>query len=285
MSFDTFTARFSDAVDRPGGVQIYHYRPVNYLLMAARVSSPHDPPRGRVLVVDDVQDMAESNALMLRTRGLDTVIETDPETAFERVDESVACVVSDYQMPEMNGLELLDKVREEYPQMPFILFTGRGSEEVASDAIEAGVDHYLQKGGAEQYDRLANCVENTIEQSHVQQALRRQRKQFRAIYENAFDGIFILDLDETVIVDANPRACELLGYPEDELIGTSIETIHPDDFEEYLEIGKRVIENDGSRRVESVCYTRGGEELHSDITTSTMEYAGKTHLLTIMRPK
>lgn len=238
-----------------------------------------------MLVVDDVQDIAESNALMLQTRGLDTVVETDPETAFERIDESIVSIVSDYQMPGMDGLELLDKVREEYPQMQFIPFTGRGSEEVASDAIEAGVDHSLQKGGAEQYDRLANCVENAIEQSHARKALLRQREQFRAIYENAFDGIFILDPDETVIVDANHGACELLGYPEDELIGTSIEKIHPDDFEEYVEIGKHVLENDGLRRVESVCYTRDGEQLRSDITASTMEYEGKTHLLTIMRSK
>jgi DNA-binding NtrC family response regulator len=55
------------------------------------------------------------------------------------------CVVPDYDMPQTNGIEFLDSVREEYPELPFILYTGKGSEAIASDAISAGVTDYLQK--------------------------------------------------------------------------------------------------------------------------------------------
>jgi DNA-binding NtrC family response regulator len=53
--------------------------------------------------------------------------------------QDIDCIVSDYEMPEQNGLEFLKSVREEYDSLPFILFTGKGSEEIASQAISAGV--------------------------------------------------------------------------------------------------------------------------------------------------
>jgi DNA-binding response OmpR family regulator len=64
----------------------------------------------------------------------------------------------------MSGIELLETVRETYPDLPFVLFTETGSEEVASEAISAGVTDYLQKGGgSEQYALLANRIENAVQ--------------------------------------------------------------------------------------------------------------------------
>jgi CheY-like chemotaxis protein len=78
----------------------------------------------------------------------------------------VDCIVSDDQMPEMDGLEFLRLVREGYPDLPFLLFTGRGSEELAGEAISAGVTDYLQKeSGTEQFTVLANRIGNTAPRS------------------------------------------------------------------------------------------------------------------------
>ena len=57
-------------------------------------------------------------------------------------------IVSDYMMPEMDGIEFLSIIRKKYPSLPFIIFTGRGREEVVIRAFEKGADFYLQKGGA-----------------------------------------------------------------------------------------------------------------------------------------
>jgi PAS domain S-box-containing protein len=57
-------------------------------------------------------------------------------------------IVSDYMMPEMDGIEFLSIIRKKYPYLPFIIFTGRGREEVVIKAFEKGADFYLQKGGA-----------------------------------------------------------------------------------------------------------------------------------------
>lgn len=58
-------------------------------------------------------------------------------------ETSFDCIVSAYELPDQNGIELLKAVRTEYPDLPFILYTGNGSEEVASKAISAGVTDYL----------------------------------------------------------------------------------------------------------------------------------------------
>lgn len=59
-----------------------------------------------------------------------------------------------------------------YPDLPFILFTGRGSEEMASDVIASAMTGYLQKeSGSSQYEVLADRIRNAVEQYRTEQAL------------------------------------------------------------------------------------------------------------------
>jgi DNA-binding NarL/FixJ family response regulator len=120
-----------------------------------------------VLHVDDDPGVTEITGEFLE-READTIEVITEHAASEALDtlskRPVDCVVSDYDMPGMNGIKLLEAVRDDHPDIPFILFTGKGSEEVASDAISAGVTDYLQKGtGTEQYTVLANRITNAVE--------------------------------------------------------------------------------------------------------------------------
>ena len=127
-----------------------------------------DPADVRVLHVDDEPGFAEVVARMLVRQNDRFAVET-ASSAGEGLDrlaeDTYDCIVSDYDMPRRNGIEFLETVRDEYPDLPFILYTGKGSEDVASDAISAGATDYLQKAsGTEQYELLANRIRNAVEQ-------------------------------------------------------------------------------------------------------------------------
>lgn len=125
-----------------------------------------------VLHVDDEPNFVGLAADMLEREDSQFAVET-ATSASEGLDQLAAddfdCIVSDYQMPGKNGIEFLKAIRDEYPDLPFILFTGKGSEEVASEAISAGATDYLQKGhGTDRYGLLANRIENAVGQYRAQ---------------------------------------------------------------------------------------------------------------------
>ena len=134
-------------------------------------------------VDDDASFLALVEAFLDRLDVSCTVrTETDPERALTEGISDVDCIVSDYEMPTIDGLEFLKRVRERRPELPFVLFTGRGSEEIASDAISAGVTDYLQKGGGtDRYEMLANRVRNAVERRRSEQALTESRRRLATL--------------------------------------------------------------------------------------------------------
>lgn len=139
----------------------------------------------RVLHVDDEPGFADMTAEFLQRYDGRFTVETTVNTddALRKLNETpFDCVVSDYDMSQQNGLDLLKSVRETYPDLPFILFTGKGSEEIASDAISAGVSDYLQKGtGTERYSLLANRIENLVTQHRAQTRLKSRVEQQQCV--------------------------------------------------------------------------------------------------------
>ncbi|MFB6168763.1 MAG: response regulator [Haloferacaceae archaeon] len=106
------------------------------------------------------------------------------------------CIVSDYDMPGRNGIEFLQAVRKRRPDLPFVLFTGKGSEEVASEAISEGATDYLRKRtGTEQYELLANRVENAVEQYRSTRDAKRTRRRLQTLAESTSQCVWMFDRD------------------------------------------------------------------------------------------
>ncbi|WP_142859122.1 PAS domain S-box protein [Salinigranum halophilum] len=184
----------------------------------------------RVLHVDDDPEFAAMAAAFLERA--DDRFAVDTATSVSAGLDSLAasdfdCVVSDYEMPEQDGLAFLDAVRAESPDLPFILFTGKGSEEIASEAISAGVTDYLQKGtGTDQYTVLANRIGNVVERWWAEQEAERTRARLEAITSNSSDVIVTVDSAGTIRF-ANAAAEDVFGYAPTALVGQSLTTLLP----------------------------------------------------------
>ncbi|MFD1646051.1 PAS domain S-box protein [Haloarchaeobius litoreus] len=183
-----------------------------------------------VLHVDDDPQFAALVSAFLERRGerFRVHTETDPETVLSLIQDGETafdCIVSDYDMPGLDGLELLEQIRVDHPDLPFVLFTGHGSEAIASDAITAGVTEYLQKGGgSEQYTVLANRIQQVVERYWAERYTDRARQAI----ETAQGGINILDEDGHIQY-VNRAAADLLGYERDQLLGEHWKTLYRDE--------------------------------------------------------
>ena len=139
----------------------------------------------------------------------------------------IDCVVSDYDMPGRNGIGFLEAVRETRPDLPFILYTGKGSEEVAGEAISAGVTDYLQKDtGSEQYSILANRVANAVEKHRAQRRTETVTRRFEAVLQNTTTPMFMKD-DRGRYVFVNQEYRDLFGLREADIVGRTDDEIHP----------------------------------------------------------
>jgi len=217
-----------------------------------------------ILHIEDEPDFADlvSTFLEREREQFEVITETDPKDGLDTVmEDDVDCVVSDYDMPGLTGLEVLEEVKADNPNLPFILFTGKGSEEIASEAITAGVTEYLQKrGGTDQYTVLANRIEQAVARRRAEKQVERG---FRAI-ETSHDGISLLNEDGKFIY-VNEAYADITGYERDELVGEPFEILYPDDDVDivYNEIIPTAMET-GQWKGETTYLTKSGEPIHVD---------------------
>jgi len=169
----------------------------------------------RVLCVDDEPAILEISKLFLERTGTFSVdtAESAEDALRLLVSGSYDAVVSDYQMPGMDGIALLQKIRRKCGDLPFILFTGRGREEVVVQAIDSGADFYLQKGGESkaQYAELAHKIKKAVERKKAWEAVRTSEEKYRELVENANNIILKCDRDGNITF-FNEYAQQFFGY-------------------------------------------------------------------------
>ncbi|PSP82972.1 hybrid sensor histidine kinase/response regulator [Halobacteriales archaeon QS_1_68_17] len=259
--------------------------------MAPADESP-DGPRDAVVVlhVDDDREFAALTAESLEREDSQFRVVTE-QSAGDGIERLAAggidCIVSDYEMPGMNGLEFLDRVRDIDRNVPFILFTGRGSEEVASEAISAGVTDYLQKEpGGDQYAVLANRVRNAVERYRLEreQARSQEGERYRSIVEAAGDPLFALDARGRFTY-LNGALVDLTGYDEDVLLGADVARIL---VREDARRGSHVVRSvlsgdDGSRTTELRVFRRDGSRIPCEIKITRFSFGGTSGAVGVAR--
>ena len=175
-----------------------------------------------VLCVDDEPDLLELARLFLQRSGEFRVVSFI--SAQEALDSpaitSCEVIVSDYQMPGMDGIAFLKEVRKRFGDIPFILFTGRGREEIVIEAINNGADFYIQKGGdpTSQFAELAHKIRQAVRRHQAEASLRDSERRLSDLIDFLPDAMVAIDSSGRAI--AWNRAMEdLTGTAAADILG------------------------------------------------------------------
>lgn len=187
----------------------------------------------RVLVVDDDEQHASLTEQKLEedTEYVSVDYVTSSDEAISLVEKNdFDTVVADYDMPGMDGLELTQHVDREY-EVPVIIYTGCGSEDIATEAFRNGAEDYVCKGDSNNFLELSNRVENTALGYRAEEELGV----FKHAVDNAGHAVKITDVNGRLVY-VNSSFEQISGYSEEEVIGEQAKIVRSGEHdEEYYE--------------------------------------------------
>ena len=178
----------------------------------------------KLLIVDDDRAIAcLIQAALEREPDTEVKIALSGKEAVRILEDfSPDLVISDYAMPEMDGITLLQKIREKDPSLPFIIFTGKGSEGVAMNALNLGATRYLKK--SEDYTGLFRLIRDTvvslIEKRKLEQEKNSRLETCRSVVDNQSE-LIVRYTPAMQLTFCNPAFCRYLGKDEEKLVGSS----------------------------------------------------------------
>jgi PAS domain S-box-containing protein len=186
-------------------------------------------PLLRILLIDD---NPHDRALVIRElRREFPDLQVDQVTDAKGFDRALQTgefdlVITDYQLHWSDGLFVLQAVKPRYPGCPVIMFTGTGSEEVAVQAMKAGLDDYVLKS-PKHFVRLTAAVRSALERTEVRERATRLERRLETLLNQLRVGVFRATPDGKV-VEANPAFWHLLGLDAQEPRSTDLNAFyHP----------------------------------------------------------
>ena len=175
-----------------------------------------------ILYVDDEPALLEIGKIFLEKSARFSV-DTTPSApaALERVRSNhYDAIISDYLMPGMDGIELLKQVRAPGNPVPFIIFTGKGREEIVIQALNEGADYYVQKGGdpRSQFAELSHKVLQAVQHRKAETALAQSEERYRAVVEDQTELICRFNPDGRLTF-VNDAYCRYFGLDKHQSLG------------------------------------------------------------------
>jgi PAS domain S-box-containing protein len=166
-------------------------------------------------------------------------------------------VISDFKMPQFNGLRALHLLKKRGYEIPFIMVSGTTGEETGVEAIRQGAADFLLK---DRLGRLGPAIRQALEQSRLRRENRQAEeslKLFRTLVDRSNDAIEVVDAQTGRFLDVNETACLRLGYSREEMLSLSLPDITavgenpfsmPAAVEEIRKTGSKMIESRDRRK-------------------------------------
>jgi PAS domain S-box-containing protein len=233
----------------------------------------------RVLHVDDDSGILKIAKQCLEMEGplqVDTAISVD-EALMKLEKGKYDIVVSDYQMPEKDGLDFLKTLRSKGNPIPFIMFTGKGREEVAIKALNLGANQYLNKTGETEtvYVELTHSITELAKIGKTKEELESAYKKlqvFMIAAKASIDGFVLTDM-EGRILELNDAALRLYGADaRSELVDmNSLDLVPPEEREKITVNMREVIAKGTSGIKEMNIITSKGSKITADFSTTLVK--------------
>ncbi|MGD0644215.1 MAG: response regulator [Candidatus Bathyarchaeia archaeon] len=248
----------------------------------------------KVLHVDDDDCFLEVSKQILEMEGkIKVETATSVYEAFENLKQfHYDVVVSDYEMPGKNGLQFLEELKKTAKSLPFILFTGKGREEVAVKALNFGAFRYLNKNGDPEavYAELASSIQQAADNMKAQNLVKQSEARFRAIFEASSDAIIVID-DEGRITNLNEAALQMFRCSREVIGQVFFERFSqqfPKASKQYVLEGIRkfAAENKGTNigmKIELTLQDGSGEERTIEMHASVFEENNRLYSIALIR--
>ena len=189
------------------------------------------PETYTILIVEDDPGLTSYLKRLLRRETLELVTAEGGRQAIQYLNENpVDLVLLDIGLPDMNGYEVMDHIRDKLPQTLVIVMTGEISVESAVEALRKGAYDYLRKPF--ESTELLNTIENALdrirlerEHRNAERKLRESEEKYHQLFESESDAIVVVDAVTKRFEEVNRAALSLYGYTRDEFLTLLLEDI------------------------------------------------------------
>lgn len=246
----------------------------------------------RVLVIEDSEDdtlllerelkQGEWEITMLR-------VDTSEKMQEALISNTWDVVISDYMIPGFGGMEALKLFNSFNLHIPFILISGKITEEMAVVALQEGAQDFVLK---QNFARLLPAIHRGIERVSILSENRKalealtksesELKMFRTLLDNSSDAIEVLEPSSMRFLDVNDTECRILGYTHEEMLSMTVFDIDPVFEVESVKGMEERLSKSGSANFETMHRRKDGSIFPVEVSTKLIEI-DKPYMLSIIR--
>jgi len=232
-----------------------------------------------ILIVEDDEGLSRLIAKNLEREGFKAISAfTGKEAVSEASQNQDILMLLDFKLPDMTGKQVLEKLDQAGIELPFVVMTGFGDEEIAVDLMKRGALDYIVKSEGfinlipHKMKRAAEEVENKLRLEQTQEALKASEALFRTIVETSPDEITMADL-EGRIQKISQRTLQMHGFDKkEEIIGKSaLDLIAPEDHPRAIKNIQKTLDNGYVPNVEYTFLKKDGSTFPGELSSSLIQ--------------
>ena len=172
----------------------------------------------RILIIDDDANLRSTLADILSIRGFVPSIAQNGIEGLKTLEETpVDLVLIDLGLPDISGIDVLKRIKTNYPLMEAIILTGNATLDSAMEATNQGAFSYLIK--PYEIELLLINIRRAIEKQRAEIDLKENEQRLKLLLDTLPSGVIIVDPDTHTITDVNAAAVRMIGTAREEIVG------------------------------------------------------------------